>query len=334
MPYTHFSIEEREAIQRMLWDRCSVRFIARQLGRSHSSVSREINKNIPPNERRYTPRLANERALLRRKSRGRTDRLKNDAVRRYVVRGLKAGLSPEQIAGTSLKTVGLSISHEAIYQYVYAQIHAGGHGYLKPGKEDLRGFLKRRHKRRAKKGMRKGQRVFKQKAPSIETRPKAVNAKSRFGDWEGDTIESKRGSKTGLNSLLERKSGFVLLTYLPDKTAETTSGAMIGRLKQLPKRLRRTLTTDNGSEMQNWQAVETATGMKVYFAHPYSSWERGANENVNGLVRWYFPKGTDFALVSDAEIRQVEYALNTRPRKRLGWKTPLEVISRSGALTY
>lgn len=230
--------------------------------------------------------------------------------------------------------MGTSISHEAIYQYIYAQVYTSDHGHVKPGKEDLRPFLKRRHKRRAKQGMRKGQRVFRPKAPSIETRPKVVNAKSRFGDWEGDTIESRRGSKTGLNSLLERKSGFLLLSKLPDKTAETTSTVMIQRLKQVPKRLRKTLTTDNGSEMQYWKKTEEATGIQVYFAHPYSSWERGANENVNGLVRWYFPKGTDFALVTNVEVRQVEYALNTRPRKRLGWKTPLEVISRSGALTY
>lgn len=332
MHYTHFSVEERETIQRLLWEGYSIRSISQQLHRSHSSVSREINKNIPPQHRRYTPRLAHERAIQKRKSRGRADRLKDPDLRQYVVAQLKDGYSPEQIAGTSKKKVGVSISHEAIYQYIYAQIHAQGHGYVKPGKEDLRGYLKRRHKRRAKHGMRKGQRVFKPKAPSIETRPKVVAAKSRFGDWEGDTIESK-GRKTGLNSLLERKSGFLMLSKLPDKTADTTSRIMSERLKSLPKRLRRTLTTDNGSEMQNWKATEAATGVKVYFAHPYSSFERGANENVNGLVRWYFPKGTDFALVSEEEIRQVEYALNTRPRKRLGWKTPLEVLARSGALT-
>jgi len=333
MPHTQLSIEEREAIQQMLWEKWSIRAIAKELGRSHSSVSREINKNIPSQHRRYTPRLAHERAMQKRKSRGRTDRLKTKELRNYVVKQLKDGYSPEQIAGTSKKMVGTAISHEAIYKYVYAQIYQGGHGYVKPGKEDLRGYLKRRHKRRAKKGMRKGQRVFRPKAPSIEERPKVVDKKIRFGDWEGDTIESKRGSKTGLNSLLERKSGYVMLSFLPDKSAETTSWVMSQRLNELPKRLKRTLTTDNGSEMQNWQETETATEMKVYFAHPYASYERGANENVNGLVRWYFPKGTDFAKVSEAEIRQVEYALNTRPRKRLGWKTPLEVLTRSGAIT-
>lgn len=333
MPYQHFSIEEREAIQQMLWEKRSIRAIAKELCRSHSSVAREIKRNKPKQFNRYTPRLAHERAVLKRKSRGRTDRLKNDELRAYVTQGLKDGLSPEQIAGTAKKAIGSSISHEAIYQYVYAQIYAQGHGYIKPGKEDLRPYLKRRHKRRQKHGMRKYQRIFRPKAPSIETRPAVVNRRLRFGDWEGDTIESKKGSKTGLNSLLERKSGFILLSKLADKTAETTCRVMVERLSSMPKRLRKTLTTDNGTEMQYWQELEQQTGMRVFFAHPYSSWERGSNENVNGLVRWYFPKGTDFAEISDEEIRRVEYALNTRPRKRLGWKTPLEVLQRGGALT-
>jgi len=334
MPYNHFSVQEREVIQRLLWEKQSIRFIAKQLGRSHSSVCREIKRNRPKQFHRYTPRLAHERALLNRKSRGRVDRLKNDELRTYVSKGLKSGLSPEQIAGTAKKKVGISISHEAVYQYIYAQIYAKGHGYVKPGKEDLRIYLKRRHKRRQKHGVRKYLRLFRPNAPSIEQRPKAVGTKCRYGDWEGDTIESKKGTNTGLNSLLERKSGFVLLSKLADKTAQTTCKAMAERLNGMPKRLCKTLTTDNGKEMQYWQELQQQTGIKVYFAHPYSSWERGANENVNGLVRWYFPKGTDFTQISEQEIRQVEYALNTRPRKRLGWKTPLEVLQRSGALTY
>lgn len=317
----------------MLWEKQSIRAIARELCRSHSSVAREIKKNKPHQRNRYTPRLAHEQALLKRKSRGRTERLKNEQLRRHVTQGLKDGLSPEQIAGTAKKKTGTTISHEAIYQYVYSQIYAQGHGYVKPGKEDLRPYLKRRHKRRQKHGMRKGQRMYRPKAPSIEARPAVVNRRSRFGDWEGDTIESKKGSKTGLNSLLERKSGLILLTRLVDRTAETTCRVMVERLSSLPKRLRKTLTTDNGTEMQYWQELREETGMRVFFAHPYSSWERGSNENANGLVRWYFPKGTDFAEVTDEEIRRVEYALNTRPRKRLGWKTPLEVLQRSGALT-
>jgi IS30 family transposase len=162
--------------------------------------------------------------------------------------------------------------------------------------------------------------VLKPKGPSIEERPKIVERRTRLGDWEGDSIESKN-HEPGLNSLVDRRTGLLLLSKLPAKTAAATTRVVAQRLRSLPAR---TLTLDNGSENQYWAEVEQRTGARVYFAHPYSSWERGTNENTNGLVRRFFPKGTDFRLVSDAEVAAVEYALNTRPRKRLGWKTPLE----------
>ena len=320
MAHTQLSVEEREEIQQGLWRKESVRSIAKRLGRSHSSVVREINKNIPPDQRRYTPRLAQERADGSRKRRGREDRLKNERTRAYVLKCLKEGWSPEQIAGTIHK-IGETISHEAIYQYIYAQVHRSGNGWIRPGKEDLRPYLARRHKKRAKKGMRKGQRIFRPNGASIDERPAIVSSRSRLRDWEGDSIES-RNHQPGLNSLVDRKSGLLLLSRLSAKTAEATHVVVSKRLEGLPAH---TLTLDNGPENQYWQETEADTGVKVYLAHPYSSWERGTNENTNGLVRRYFPKGTDFSLVADAEVARVEYALNTRPRKRLGWKTPLEV---------
>lgn len=325
MKYKHFSVEERERIQELLWQKASIRVIARALGRSPSSVSREVHRNEPPERHRYTPRLAHERALRNRRRRGREERLKDEALRAYVVSRLKLGWSPEQVAATAEKAVGVPISHEAIYQYVYAQIYQGGHGYVKPGREDLRPCLKRRHKRRAKKGMRTGRRVFRPQGPSIEDRPVIVERRSRAGDWEGDTIES-RNHAPGLNSLVERKSGLVFLTKVEDGTAAATRTVVVRRLLPLPPDLRRTLTVDNGPENQEWQETEREAGMRCFFAHPYHSWERGTNENTNGLVRWYFPKGTDFRTIPDEEIARVEHLLNTRPRKRLGWRTPLEVM--------
>lgn len=303
-----------------------MRVIARVLGRSPSSVSREVQRNEPLERHRYTPRLAHERALKNRRRRGREGRLKHEALRAYVVSRLKLGWSPEQVAATAEKAVGTPISHEAIYQYVYAQVYQGGHGYVKPGREDLRPYLKRRHKRRAKKGMRKGQRVFRPQGPSIEERPAIVLRRARVGDWEGDTIASKDNAP-GLNSLVERKSGLVLLTKVRDKTAAATREAVTRRFSVMPQTIRHTLTVDNGSENQEWQETERGAGVRCFFAHPYHSWERGTNENTNGLVRWYFPKGTDFRTIPDAEIAQVEHLLNTRPRKRLGWRTPLEIMS-------
>lgn len=327
MTYQHLSVEEREEIQQGLWRKESVRSIARRLGRSPASISREITKNIPL-QRQYRPRLAHERALLKRKERGRKLRLKNQTIRRYVIEHLKIGWSPEQIAGRmKLEKVG-SISHEAIYQYIYAQVYRGGNGWMRPGRKDLRPYLKRRHKKRAKKGMRKGERIFKPKGPSIEDRPAIVDLRTRIGDWEGDTIAGKNNS-TGLNSLVERTSGLVLLSKLKAKTARATREVVCRRLEGLPVH---TLTVDNGPENREWREMEEAIRAPVYFAHPYCSGERGTNENTNGLVRWYEPKKTDFTFVSEEEIAQVEYALNMRPRKRLGYRTPLEVFNQSVAL--
>ena len=328
MTYQHLGVEEREEIQQGLWRNESIRSIAERLGRSPASISREVKKNQTPIKELYSPRLADAKAQTKRKSRGRKDRLKTETIRRYVVEHLKEGWSPEQIAGRmKIEDVGL-ISHEAIYQYIYAQVHRGGNGWVKPGKEDLRQYLKRRHKKRAKKGMRKGERIFKPKGPSIDDRPFIVDLRSRIGDWEGDSIAGKNNS-VGLNSLVERKSGLLLLTKLKAKTAEATREVVCRRLEGLPVH---TLTTDNGPENQEWQETKKSIGAPVYFAHPYCSGERGTNENTNGLVRWYEPKKTDFTHVSEEEIADVEYSLNTRPRKRLGYRTPLEVFIQSVAL--
>ena len=276
----------------------------------------------------YAPRLAHERALAKRKSRGRTERLKNEVVRAYVVDHLKQDWSPEQIAGRVKIELNEIISHEAIYQYIYAQIYRQGHGLLRPGCEDLRPYLKRRHKRRGQRGMRSVQRVISPKGPSIETRPRVVNRRTRIGDWESDSIASKNNAP-GLNSLVERKTGLVFLTRVLDKTEEATTAAVVSKLVRLP---RYTITLDNGSENQNWRGIERLTGVKCFYAHPYHSWERGTNENTNGLVRWYFPKDSDFRIIPQEAIKLVENALNTRPRKRLNWKTPLEVFNQGVAL--
>jgi IS30 family transposase len=326
MAYQHLSVEEREEIQLGLLQKESLRTIAQRLERSHCSLIRELARNSSPVGEKYTPRLAEGRAQAKRLSRGRVERLKNETVRTYVVEQLKENWSPEQIAGSIEAAKGETISHEAIYQYIYAQVHRGGNGYVKPGKEDLRPYLARRHKRRARKGMRKGGRIFRPKGIPIDDRPAIVDLRSRIGDWEGDSIESK-DHRPGLNSLVDRKSGLLLLSKLRAKSAEATREVVSRRLANLPSH---TLTVDNGPENRTWEETEKGAGVKVYFAHPYHSWERGTNENTNGLVRRYFPKGTDFDEVSEEEIARVEYALNMRPRKRHGFKTPLEIWS--GAL--
>lgn len=325
MQYNHFSIEERETIQEMLWRKSSIRTIARALGRNPTSVSREIKRNLPFIHHRYTPRLAHERALIHRKHRGREKRLKSAALRTYIVSHLKLGWSPEQIAATSRDAIGESISHEAIYQYVYVQVYRNGHGCLKLGKEDLRPYLAWRRKRRMKKGLRKSYRIEKGPLPSIDDRPPEVDRRIKIGHWEDDCIVS-RASLDRLKTINERVSGVVFIAKVSDGTMEATNQAVDQRLHIIPASFLRTLTRDRGSENLGYEELEHTLGIRCFFAHAYHSWERGSNENANGLIRRFFPKKTDFRTVTNEEIQRVEYLLNTRPRKRLGWKTPYQVF--------
>lgn len=323
MKYQHFSVEEREKIQVLLWEKRSIRTIAKELKRSPSSVSREIRRNYPPQIHRYTPRIAHERAIQHRKRRGREERLKNNEVRSYVIAHLKRRWSPEQIAGTIEKELGETISHEAVYQYIYHHVRESK---VKLGHEDLRPYLRRKKRMRTHHGMRTCQKITKTEGISIDQRPAIVDARLRYGDWEGDTVESIN-HKPGINTLLERKSGYVMITKLKAKTAESTNEAVTLRFGLLPYRLRRTLTLDQGAENTRWKHIERQTGINCFFAHAYHAWERGANENANGLIRDYFPKGTDFTMIPEEALAFVECELNERPRKRLGFKTPLEVLS-------
>jgi len=326
MKYRHFSIEERETIQEMLWHKRSIRAIAIAISRSPSSVLREIQRNNPPERHRYTPRLADERALANRKKRGRTERLKSDSIRIYVIANLKRRWSPEQISKRIRIDLGETISHEAIYQYVYAQINQNGWGYVKPNHEDLRMYLRRRRKRRIHKGLRMSQRIPSFQGVSIDVRPAIVEERSRIGDWESDTVESV-SHKPGINTCVDRKTGLAFITKLASKTSEATMNAISNRMHIVPDNAKHTITFDNGPENSNWRKLEQLTGMKAFFAHQYHSWERGTNENTNGLIRDYFPKKTDFTMISEKELVYVECELNSRPRKRLGWRTPYEAWS-------
>lgn len=327
MQYKQLSIEEREFIQLAIWEKKSVRQIAKQLKRNPGTISREINKNVS-GRNIYAPRAAHNRALAKRKSRGRKDRLKSAEIRRYVVVRLTERWSPEQIAGRiKIDLPGLSISHEAIYQYIYHQISRSGYGLLKPCCQDLRPYLRHRRKRRVPKGARRCQRVLRPKGTSINERPIIINERKRIGDWEGDTVESK-DHKPGINTLVERSIGMVFITKLRGKDSKATVDAIENRMSELPEATKQSLTMDNGPENSDWPELEKRTKMKCYYANAYHSWERGSNENTNGLIRDYYPKKTDFTQVSGEELRQVEYSLNTRPRKRLGWLTPLEAFSK------
>jgi IS30 family transposase len=323
--YKHLSLEERDKITEMKVLGYSLTEIGKALGRDKSTISREVSKNSSPKHKLYLSHRAHERAINRRKEAYRRPKLKCEEIASYVRSKLELGWSPEQIAGRiGIEHPGLYISHEAIYQYIYHP--------KTPDREELIGYLRRAHRKRKRKGVNRRER--RTKIPNripIEARPACVEERMEFGHWEGDSLVSRK-SLVALNSLVERTSKLLYLTKMKRKTAEETHRVVVERLNRLPQTARLTITMDNGTENAKHQDITAAIGTKCYFAHPYASWERGTNENTNGLVRWYLPKGTDFSKITDEQIRQIESLINNRPRKCLGYKTPLEAASPYVAL--
>ena len=323
--YNHLSLEERDKITVMKSEGKAIGEIAKVIGRDKGTISRELQRNSSSEYKLYLSHRAQGRADQRKQEACERPRLKNSRILEYVHSKLAEGWSPEQISGRiQTEHPGLSISHEAIYQYIYDSKTSD--------RKELIGCLRRAHGKRKSKGI--GRRTKKTKIPNripIEARPASVETRQQFGHWEGDSLVSRK-STVSLNSLVERKSRLLILTKLKRKSADETCNAVVKRLNDFPQRGRRTLTMDNGSENAGHQTITSAIGIKCYFAQPYASWQRGTNENTNGLIRWYLPKGTDFSKISDEHIAQIESLINNRPRKCLGFKTPLEVASSFVAL--
>src|SRR4030066_166522 len=323
--YWHLSIDERERIAQLKNEGTGLSERAHQLGRDKGTISREVKRKGAPLYKSYTPCRAQQRSDERRRAASRRERLRDETIRQYVHEKLFAGWAPEQIAGRwPLERRGLSISTETIYQYIYDA--------KSEDREELIACLRRSHKKRKQRAV--GRKQKKTKIPnrvSIEDRPQSVEGRRTYGHWEGDSMISRK-STFALNSLTERKSRLILITRMKRKGAKETLDAVTNRLGVLPQKFRRTLTLDNGTENTKHEIITEGIGVKCYFAHPYASWERGTNENANGLVRWYFPKGTDFAKITDEQIALVESLLNNRPRKCLGFKTPIEAAASSVAL--
>jgi IS30 family transposase len=334
--YRHLTVFERAIIGQKHKDGWHVEKIAKLVKRERSTVIREIARNGSGPQLGYRPEFAHTKALKRRAKRGVRPRLKSAFIRAYAATKLKEGWSPEQIAiRLPIDHKEQTISPEAIYQYIYASFVNVGTGKMRDGHEDLRVYLARRHKRREKKGFRATQKMYHIPLPSIEDRPVVVDRRKEIGHWEDDTVVS-RESTGRLKSINERVSGVVLLGKMKDGSIAESNRVVIERLSQLPPSLCKTLTRDRGTENLGYKEIEAELKLTCYFAHAYCSQERGSNENLNGLVRRVYPKKTDFRSVTDAALRQLEYRLNTRPRKRHGGKTPLEVLfERTGcALTY
>ena len=321
--YRHLLLAEREKISIWKAQGLSLRKIAKRLGRDVSSVSRELKRNAPPlRPGRYLPARAHDRAILRNQISRTHFRLKKPELRRYVLRKLRQGLSPEQIAGQLHQEKSkISISHEAVYQFIYSKAR-----HLSP-------FLARSHRKRLRRWHSHNHR--KSHIPqrvSITQRPAIVKARDQYGHWEMDTIISRQ-SKASILVMVERKSRLVKLAWLPQKSASNTRMAINRRLGQFSKGLRRTITYDNGSENVEHLQVNAVLGTRSFFCLPFHSWEKGTVENTNGLIRRFYPKKTDFANITPAQVRRVERILNGRPRKCLGFKTPEQVFRLGVALT-
>lgn len=315
MGYRHLSIDEREVILKMLAQQCSPQAIGLALGRHPETIRREVRRNAG-RDGEYWPHPAQKAYEQRRAESKQPYRLDEDPwLQKYVLGKLQRHWSPEQIGGRLRKDHGRIVSPGTIYSWVYRDRADGGTVWRS---------LRRRHRRRKRhrgvdrRGQIPGRRM-------IDQRPAIVDQRERLGDWESDTMEGRKG-KGLLATHVERKSRYTVAVKVSDKSASTVTRATVQGLRRIPAAKRKTLTLDNGKEFAGFAQMERQLGIRTYFAHPYASWERGTNENTNGLLRQFFPKGTDFTQVSDSEVDRVERLLNNRPRKCLGYRTPAEVF--------
>jgi IS30 family transposase len=322
------SLTEREEISRGLSAERSVRQIARSLGRAPSTVSREIRRHGGRGS--YRALYADGRAW-QRAQRPKPCVLKvRHRLRAVVTRKLQQNWSPRQIAGWLPKAYphdhSMRVSHEAIYRTLFIQAR----GALK---EELLGHLRTRRKMRqgktaTHKGDLRGQIVD---AISIRERPAEAEDRAVPGHWEGDLIAGSKNSQ--IATLVERHSRYVMLVKLPARDSHTVVKALSRTIGRLPEDLRRSLTWDRGKELSNHKDFTVATDVQVYFCDPHSPWQRGSNENTNGLLRQYFPKGTDLSVHSQAHLNKVARQLNQRPRETLDFETPADTLARRVAST-
>ncbi len=330
MSYTHLTEKERYVISHLKLAKFSLREIARRLGRHHTCISREIKRNGPT----YAPDAVywyyfTQPAAEKRRYKARSHRRQNyQPLVAYVEDRLRMDWPPEVIAARICSDYPdderMRISHETIYRWAYLDASQGG---------TLHKHLRRQRPRRRRQTRYGSGRRFIPGRVSIDQRPAVVETRERFGDWEGDTLEGAKG-KGALATHVERKSRYLIAAKLPDKKAATMNVQSIAAFQKLPQLMRQTLTLDNGKEFSQFKELEAKTGLKVYFADPYAAWQRGTNENTNGLLRFYFPKGTDFLAVTEEELHFIIEKVNHRPRKCLNYQTPYEVLFQNsrGAL--
>ncbi len=322
------TLSEREEISRGIVAQQSIRSIAKLLGRSPSTVSRELSRNGGYD--RYRAALADQRAWDGAHRPKRCKLARYPRLSREVARKLRLNWSPEQIAGWLKRAhpeeESYQVSHETIYRSLFVQAR----GVLK--KELLQHLRSRRTIRRSKQATQKGGDHGQIKDMiSIRERPASVEDRAVPGHWEGDLITGSRNSH--IATLVERHTRYVMLAKVTNKETQTVVSALIKQAKKLPSELYKSLTWDRGKELSAHKQFTLATDIDVYFCDPQSPWQRGSNENTNGLLRQYFPKGTDLSVYSQAELNKVARQLNERPRKTLEFETPAERFNACVALT-
>ena len=312
--YGHLTLEEREVVAQRRAAGASLRTIAEEVGRAPGTLSRELKRNRSSNG--YYPSAAQRKAAARRRARPLVRKMDRPEVRCFVCDGLKQYWPPDAIAGRAKRLFpdrSRHVSHQTIYTWIKREAAKG---------RQWQRFLPRSGKKRVEPENR-GKIAH---AASIAGRPKVVERRGRLGDFEGDTVHGPAG-RGGVVTLVDRKSRFTLIEPVDDLKAETVRDAATDALRSVPKKKRKSVTFDNGKEFARHEELAKRTHVKVYFAAPYCSWQRGTNENTNGLIRRFFPKGTDLAHQLAARIHQVQELLNHRPRRCLGYRTPDEVFT-------
>lgn len=318
------TLKERVQIETLLKENKTKADIAKKLNRSRSTISREVNRFGSNPIVDYDSYLAHWCAKEDYLNKRNLDKISTySRLKFFVYKGLLSQWTPEQISGR-LKDLYpndpiMSISHEAIYRHIYTRPQAS------LNKKLIKLLVRKKTRRRPPKKRRgTGSKIINQ--VSIEQRPEHIQLREETGHWEGDLMIGKN-QKSAIGTIVERKSRYTIIIKLNSRKSDEVAKMFSKKLNQLHQIFKKSMTYDNGIEMAKHEKITQKTGMKIYFAHPYSSWERGTNENTNGLIRRYLPKGTDFNKIDEKQLEIIQEKLNNRPRKIIGFKTPKEMMN-------
>lgn len=312
--YTHLTIEEREKARVLKEQGKSYRAIGRELKREHTTIMREIKRNTGASGE-YKAYKAQQRYEKSKKNCGMKAKLRDEGIKEYVIEKLESRWSPEQISGRAkLEKQEFTISYNTIYRAIESGV------LPKSLKKQMR--FKRKYNKKQRSGDKRGKILD---TVNISKRPAGANNRTRYGHWESDTVMGKR--RTGcIATHVERKAGFLVAFYLPNLRDNAFIKTTAKVFQTIPDNLKKSFTVDNGTEFADHIKLARDTGMNVYFCDPYSSWQRGTNENTNGLLRQFFPKGSSFTGIDNGILQHAVFLINNRPRKRLGFKSPAEVL--------